>query len=97
MLNRAARQACRYSASLLCMLLLQLAFAGSAKANLASDGPSAESISLPAEVIVRALSLMGITYRWGGNLPETGMDCSGFVRHVFHDRSHACTHRRATA
>ncbi|MBU6286054.1 MAG: peptidoglycan endopeptidase [Betaproteobacteria bacterium] len=85
MLNRAARQACRYSASLLCMLLLQLAFAGSAKANLASDGPSAESISLPAEVIVRALSLMGITYRWGGNLPETGMDCSGFVRHVFHE------------
>jgi hypothetical protein len=85
MLNRAARQALRQGARLLCVLLLQIACVGGAKANPASEGPSAESISLPAEVIVRALSLMGITYRWGGNLPETGMDCSGFVRHVFHE------------
>ena len=49
-----------------------------------ADLPPTEA-SLPAEVIVRALSLMGIGYRWGGNIPETGMDCSGFVRHVFHE------------
>jgi len=35
------------------------------------------------EVLVNALSLTGIKYSRGGNTPETGFDCSGFVRYVF--------------
>lgn len=35
------------------------------------------------EVLVNALSLTGIRYQYGGNSPETGFDCSGFVRYVF--------------
>lgn len=35
------------------------------------------------EVIMNALSLTGIKYRYGGSSPDTGFDCSGFVRYVF--------------
>lgn len=35
------------------------------------------------EVLMNALSLTGTQYKYGGNSPETGFDCSGFVRYVF--------------
>ncbi len=35
------------------------------------------------DVLINALSLTGIKYRYGGKSPETGFDCSGFVRYVF--------------
>ncbi len=33
-------------------------------------------------VVRSARSYMGLRYRWGGTRPETGFDCSGFVRHI---------------
>jgi cell wall-associated NlpC family hydrolase len=35
------------------------------------------------ETLDKALDLVGIRYRRGGNTPESGFDCSGFVSHVF--------------
>lgn len=35
------------------------------------------------EIIMNAMSLTGIKYKYGGTSPETGFDCSGFVRYVF--------------
>jgi hypothetical protein len=35
------------------------------------------------QLAIEAMSLVGINYRRGGNSPENGVDCSGFVRHVF--------------
>jgi cell wall-associated NlpC family hydrolase len=37
------------------------------------------------EVLINALSLTGIKYKYGGSSPDTGFDCSGFVRYVFHN------------
>jgi cell wall-associated NlpC family hydrolase len=36
-------------------------------------------------VLMRAIGLVGTPYRWGGNTPEGGFDCSGLVNYVFHD------------
>ena len=36
-------------------------------------------------VLMRAISLVGTPYRWGGNTPEGGFDCSGLVNYVFRD------------
>jgi cell wall-associated NlpC family hydrolase len=51
---------------------------------------SALLLALPAradapadEVPMYAISLVGSPYRLGGTSPETGVDCSGFVGHVF--------------
>jgi cell wall-associated NlpC family hydrolase len=32
-----------------------------------------------------ALELIGIRYKWGGNTPASGLDCSGLVRYVFQE------------
>lgn len=37
------------------------------------------------EIPMYAVSLVGSPYRLGGTSPETGLDCSGFVRHVFRE------------
>lgn len=51
---------------------LLLALAGAAAASPLTD-----------EVPLYAVSLVGSPYRLGGSSPETGLDCSGLVGHVF--------------
>ena len=36
-----------------------------------------------SDLAMQAMTLLGINYKRGGNTPETGLDCSGFVRYVF--------------
>lgn len=36
-------------------------------------------------VLMRALSLVGTPYRYGGNTPQGGFDCSGLVNYVYKD------------
>ena len=61
---------------------------GAATAAPASD-PQA------TEVVVQALSLVGVPYRYGGEDPLNGLDCSGLVRHVFRASSGLELPRRA--
>lgn len=39
----------------------------------------------PEDILLYAVSLVGSPYRLGGTAPETGLDCSGFVGHVFRE------------
>jgi hypothetical protein len=50
---------------------------------------------LAAELVLRALSLLGVNYRFGGSSPDTGLDCSGLVRHVFREAVGMALPRRA--
>jgi len=39
----------------------------------------------PNDILFRAISLVGTPYRYGGNTPEGGFDCSGLIGYVFSD------------
>ncbi len=48
-----------------------------------------------SDLVVSAMSLLGVPYRRGGTSAETGFDCSGFTRHVFENTVGLILPRRA--
>src|SRR3569623_502282 len=55
----------------------------SSLANLPARAPSAASAGTANDVLFRAIALVGTPYRWGGNTPESGFDCSGLVDYIY--------------
>jgi len=51
--------------------------------NESANIDSSDWSGMVREILMSALSLIGIQYKYGGGSPETGFDCSGFVRYVF--------------
>lgn len=47
------------------------------------------------DVLFRAIGLVGTPYRWGGNTPESGFDCSGLVDYVFRTSAGVVLPRRS--
>ncbi len=51
-----------------------------------SPAPSAPAPSAErSEALLQALLALGLDYRYGGNSPVTGFDCSGLVAHVYRE------------
>lgn len=69
-------------------LLLMLAFASSLAFADQPEKAAASWQETAQSVLFKALSLTGIRYSYGGKSPETGFDCSGFVRYVFEQAAH---------
>ncbi|MBH3411088.1 MULTISPECIES: C40 family peptidase [Pseudomonas] len=44
-----------------------------------------EGSPLADDVLMRAIGLVGTPYRWGGNTPDSGFDCSGLIGYVYRD------------
>ena len=84
-----------WAPALLCASLLVLAGCGGSKpqAHKPSPPPSqrawpvvqADDPAAATSVLMRAIGLVGTPYRYGGNTPESGFDCSGLVTYVYRD------------
>lgn len=81
-------------AGVLCALALcgLLAACGSERPLVRGDAPQRQWERVAPEdpaaanaVLMRAISLVGTPYRYGGNTPESGFDCSGLVNYVYRD------------
>ncbi len=77
-------------------LVAALAFANLVSAEEAADQSVADSVKARAQPLLKALSLIGTPYKFGGNNPQKGLDCSGFVKHVYKESADISLPRSAS-
>lgn len=75
-------------------LVVSLVVLAGCAGSLTHREPAAAPAVQPG-IVATALSLTGVAYRYGGDSPEEGFDCSGFVRYVY--ASHGIVLPRDTA
>jgi len=77
------------------MVLLCLAWQTGARAE--DESLSNRLVKATQPILNYALNLLGAPYKFGGNDPEKGMDCSGYVRHVYKEAADIDLPRSAKA
>lgn len=70
--------------SRLAVLIAAIAVAIPAPADETNVDPGiADGMKATAKPLLKALSMLGTPYKFGSSNPEKGIDCSGFVKHVY--------------
>lgn len=64
---------------------------------LTTHAAADQYLSKARELILHAMGFLGINYRYGGDTPETGFDCSGLVNYVFNQAAGLVLPRNALA
>lgn len=82
------------------MMALLLVVTGCATSPGPSPFPPAPprlSAQEASDVTIYAISLVGTPYRYGGNTPASGFDCSGLIGHVYKTRASISSPRTVAA
>ncbi len=61
----------------------------------AASAVTSTVLTATQDVVMNALGLIGVAYRYGGNTVEQGLDCSGFVKLVFQQTTGLVLPRRS--
>lgn len=69
----------------LIITVIVMQFSACGRSNVQSSVPPypTNARANPNDILFRAISLVGTPYRYGGNTPKSGFDCSGLVDYVF--------------
>jgi cell wall-associated NlpC family hydrolase len=78
--------------SLLLLLCTAVLLAACGSAPRQTSGPAGTryaplSTAQAEDIAIHALGLVGTPYRYGGNTPEGGFDCSGLIGYVYKSRA----------